>query len=147
MVCGREELDEVSCAGLTICWRLVERGGTVEVEDFVVQPRDFGLDAHPLSEVAGGKMPGENAEILMRLLRNELPKGDPVLDFVLLNTATLFAVSGVCDAKGEEVITEKGPGGLRWKEGIRRARWAIESGEALKSLDRYIEVTHQLDGH
>ena len=155
VVCGREDLDEVSCAGRTVCWRLVERGGAgkgeregregeeVEVEKFEIEPADFGLRAHPLGEVAGGKLPKENAAILMRLLRGELVDGDPVLDYVLLNTAALFAVAGVCDAEEEGVVRETGPGGLRWKEGVRRARWAIESGEALKSLERYIEFTHR----
>ena len=91
-------------------------------------------------------MPHENAEILTRLLQNELSHGDPVLDFVLINTAALFAVSGVCDADGEGVIEELGPGGLRWKEGVRRAKRAVESGEALKSLNRYIEATHKVGG-
>ena len=165
VVCGAENLDEISCAGKTLCWRLVERSGSkrrdheestldsedptsppVEVEHFELEPTDFGLPTHPLTKVAGGKMPHENAEILMRLLRNELPDSDPVLDFVLINTAALFAVSGVCDAKGDGVIEERGPGGFRWKEGIRRAKSAIESGEALKSLNRYIEATHSFDG-
>ena len=165
VVCGAENLDEISCAGKTFCWRLVENSGSrrheqgestvdgedptlapVEVEQFEVESKDFGLNAHPLSDVAGGKKPHENAEILMQLLRNELPSGDPVLDFVLINTAALFAVSGVCDADGEGIIEETGPGGLRWKEGVRKARWAIESGEALKSLNRYIEATHKLGG-
>ena len=164
VVCGAEDLDEISCAGKTYCWRLVERSGyrhreheeTIEngedstlpltkVEQFEVEPKDFGFNLHCLYDVAGGKMPHENAMILMRLLRNEIPHGDPILDFVLMNTAALFAVSGVCDADGQEVIEETGPGGLRWKEGVRRARWAIESGEALKSLNRYIEATHNID--
>ena len=164
VVCGAEDLDEISCAGLTYCWRLVERSGgkhhgygrnvaddedgstlaTAQVKQFTVEPKDFGLNPHPLSDVAGGKMPNENAKILMRLLQNELPHGDPILDYVLMNTAALFAISGLCDAMGEKVVTETGPGRLRWKEGVRRARWAIESGEALKSLNRYIETTHEL---
>jgi anthranilate phosphoribosyltransferase len=44
-----------------------------------------------------------------------------------------------------KVITERGPGGGRWKEGLRRARWAIESGEALKSLEQFIAVTNELE--
>ena len=41
------------------------------------------------------------------------------------------------------VIRETGPGGLRWKEGVRRARWAIESGQALASLTGYIDATRE----
>ena len=164
VVCGAENLDEISCAGKTLCWRLVTKSGRphrdheksivdeedstlppAEVQYFELEPSNFGLSTHPLNEVAGGKMPHENAKILMNLLHNELPENDPILDFVLLNTAALFAVSGICDAKVDEVIEEEGPGGLRWKEGVRRARWAIESGAALESLNRYIEATHSFD--
>ena len=40
---------------------------------------------------------------------------------------------------------ERGPAGGRWKEGVRRARWAIKSGAALKSLKEYIAVTRSLE--
>ena len=175
VVCGAEDLDEISCAGRTYCWRLVERVNPafrgskneqddefttsdeeaaprriVEIEEFEVQPADFGLPAHTLAEVLPGKMPRENAETLMRLLRNELSREDPLVHFVLMNTAALFVVAGVCEAdesemgKGDDgsVVRERGPSGGRWKEGVRRARWAIESGEALRALDRYVEVTN-----
>ncbi|KAL8997231.1 MAG: hypothetical protein Q9169_003424 [Polycauliona sp. 2 TL-2023] len=179
VVCGEEQLDEISCAGRTKCWILRERpnpglqglehkdadGVTssdeegeprtlVDIDNFTLQPSDFGLKPHALTEVGPGKMPEENAAMLMRLLRNELPRDHPVLDFVLLNTAALFAVAGICDADASDmghgddgkVIQETGSGGLRWKEGVRRARWAVESGQALKSLERYIEASHTARG-
>jgi len=175
VVCGAEELDEISCAGKTHCWRLAERPNPdfrgskneedeeyttsdddapprtiVKLEEFTLKPADFGLPAHALTEVLPGRMPEENAEMLMKLLRNELPKDDPTLHFVLMNTAALFVIAGVCDADTSEmghgdtgkVIMETGPAGGRWKEGVRRARWAVESGEALKSFLGYIEVSN-----
>ena len=164
VVCGAEDLDEISCAGKTHCWRLVGKSDSrhrdheenildgrdhesppADIESFELEPVDFGLSAHPLNEVAGGKMPHENAKILMTLLQHEIPDDDPILDFVLMNTAALFAVSGVCEAEGDEINTERGPGGLRWKEGVRRAKWAISSGEALKSLNRYVDATHNVN--
>ena len=177
VVCGAEDLDEISCAGPTHCWRLVERANPafrgsgneqddeyttsdeeapprriVAIEAFELRPEDFGLPEHALAEVLPGKMPRENAETLMRLLRRELPREDPVVHFVLMNAAALFVVAGVCDAEesamGEgddgRVVGERGPGQGRWKEGVRRARWAIESGEALRMLEGYIEVTNSL---
>lgn len=174
VVCGAENLDEISCAGITHCYRVSrcpkrqlnglgddqgdeysisdeeeEQGRDAQIDQFAVQPADFGLPSHLLSEVSPGKLPKENAEILLRLLRNELAKDDPVLDFVLINAAALFAISGICDANSSDmghgddgnVIRETGPGGLRWKEGVRRARWAIESGQALASLNGFIEAT------
>ena len=182
VVCGAEQLDEISCAGPTHCWRLAERpnpaapagdgalGGRagddefttsdedapprtlVAVDEFELRPADFGLPCHALSEVGPGKAPAENAETLMRILRNEVPPDDPVLHFVLMNAAALFVVAGVCDADTSsmgpgdsgEVIKEMGPGRGRWKEGIRRARWALESGRALEALNAYIDFTNSV---
>ncbi|KAK5990759.1 Anthranilate phosphoribosyltransferase [Cladobotryum mycophilum] len=154
VVCGEEDLDELSCAGRSLCWMLKEKspGGEVVIEHFTVQPSDFGVKAHPLSDVCGGKEPEENAEILQRILHNELPLDDPVVEFVLINTAALFVVSGICEADSSNmggdddgnVIKERGPGGQRWKEGVRRAKWAIKSGEAWKQWNAFVEITNEI---
>ncbi|KAK4651730.1 anthranilate phosphoribosyltransferase [Podospora pseudocomata] len=146
VVCGDEELDEISCAGETLCWRIVDG----KTENFRLHPRDFGLPTHPLSEVSPGKEPHENAAILTRILNGEVPDDDPILHFVLINTAALFVVAGVTEAETSDmgygddgkVITERGPGGGRWKEGVRRARWAVKSGEAARQWARFVEVTN-----
>lgn len=172
VVCGAEDLDEISCAGPTNCWMLKEvedpefRGSMTEededdttssedalprlicgLEEFLLSPAEFGLPTHPLSDVYGGKLPKENAAKLMSILRNELRPDDPILDFVLMNTAALLVISGVCEAddcKTGEVIKERGAGGQRWKEGVRKARWCIESGQALSQLEKFIEATNAL---
>lgn len=174
VVCGQEDMDEISCAGPTNCWRLSEYPNPaykasddgddssdeedqnprtlVKLDTFQLQPSDFGLPSHPLSSVYGRKMPKDNAAKLMSILRNELPRDDPILEFVFMNVAALLVISGVCEADtsnmgpGDDgkVITERGPGGGRWKEGVRRARWAIESGESLKCLEQFIEVSNLL---
>ncbi|KAI1651617.1 glycosyl transferase [Daldinia loculata] len=153
VVCGKEQLDEVSCAGPTLCWQLIEHAsGTIDVEHFTLEPADFGLSTHPLSTVSPGREPHENAEILRRLLNNELPPNDPILEFVLINTAAFLVAAGICEAdesamgSGDDgkVIRERGPGGGRWKEGVRRARWTIESGEAWKQWSAFAEVTNSL---
>lgn len=159
VVCGAEHLDEVSCAGTTYCARLVQKsrqeedveaGSDVDIEEFTISPEDFGLPAHPLSTVSPGLTPEENAGILARLLLNEIPPEDPILHFVLMNTASLFVVSGVCDGEtsafGDEgkVVKEVGPGNGRWKEGVRLARLAITSGRAMEMLRGFAEVTNEL---
>jgi anthranilate phosphoribosyltransferase len=159
VVCGEEDLDEISCAGKTYCWRLVERPSLKDasktetvVESFTVSPADFGLPSHPLADVSPGKEPDENAAILSKLLQNQLPRENPIYHFVLMNTAALFVVSGICEADTSDmghgddgkVITERGPGGGRWKEGVRRARWAVESGEAWKHWSNFVEVSNSL---
>ncbi|CAK1354339.1 Anthranilate phosphoribosyltransferase [Cercospora beticola] len=157
IVCGDENLDELSCAGITHCWYIHEVSGqgegvksTAEITSFELSPEDFGLPRHPLDDVHGGKGPDENADILMQILRGQRPDDDPVLHFVLLNTAALITLSGVCDADSSDmgpgddgkVIQERGPGGLRWKEGLRRARWCVKSGEALRQWDAFVDITN-----
>lgn len=152
VVCGDEELDEVSCAGDTLCWRIrpADDGTETVTEHFRLHPRDFGLPSHPLSEVSPGKEPHENAGILRRILDGQVPDDDPILHFVLINAAALFVVSGICEADTSDlghgddgvVITERGPGGGRWKEGVRRARWAVKSGEAARQWAKFVEVTN-----
>lgn len=171
VVCGQEDLDEISCAGKTNCWLLRESPNPkyqgdlgadedddtsddesdprylVKVEKFEVGPADFGLPSHPLSEVGGGKLPKQNAAVLMSILRNERSRDDPILHFVLMNIAALLVVSGACDAdtcESGEVIKETGPAGLRWKEGVKKARWCIESGRALEEFEKFIEFTNRL---
>lgn len=187
VVCGEEQLDELSCAGRTLCWRLAEAanpafrgargarddgdggGGdddddyttsdddapprtVVRVEHFTLHPADFGLPTHALSEVSPGKEPSENAAILMRILRGEMDVDDPIMHFVLINTAALFVISGVCEAdasamgEGDDgvVVRERGPGGGRWKEGVRRAKWAVRSGAALRQWEGFVDVTNKM---
>jgi len=177
VVCGEEDLDELSCAGPTHCWKVREepnpafRGSidpeddeyttsddeappryTSSIEHFILTPEDFGFPRHSLKDVGPGKEPAENAAILMRILRGEMDADEAVMHFVLINCAALFVVSGICDAdvsamgEGDDgvVIKEVGPGGGRWKEGVRRARWCIESGAALRSLEQFVEVTNAL---
>ncbi|KAL3476358.1 glycosyl transferase [Aspergillus californicus] len=171
VVCGEEDLDEISCAGKTNCWQLSEVPNPdfdestagdddedeiprtiAQSETFQLEPADFGLPVYPLSAVYGRKMPKDNAAKLMAILRNELPRDDPILSFVLMNVAALLVTSGVCESDTSnmgpgddgQIVNERGPGGGRWKEGVRRARWAIESGSALKCFEEFIEVSNKL---
>ena len=156
VACGDEDLDEISCAGPTHCARLVETtlpsGDTeVEIKYFQVIPEDFGVPCHALTEVSPGKGPEENAEIMRRILTGEAHRDDPILHFVLINTACFLVTSGVCDSAksafgdDQRVITEQGPGGGRWKEGLRLARQAIETGRAWEMLKKFAQVTILLE--
>jgi anthranilate phosphoribosyltransferase len=167
VVCGEEDLDEISCAGPTHCWRVMERpasrgqvngshdingdstGANIELVHFEVTPEDFGLPRHHLSEVLPGMEPHENAEVLLKILNNDMAEDNPTLQFVLINAAALFALSGICEGDespdiGGKVITERGPGGLRFKEGVRRARYALKSGGAREALQKYTEFTNRI---
>ena len=148
VVAGCEGLDEISCAGPTDCW-LLQHG---DIEHFQLTPAHFGFPIHPLSAIRGGKAPKENAEILMRLLEGKLGRDDPILQVVLMNAAAMLVVSGICEAERSDmgdgddgaVLEERGPAKGRWKEGVRRAQWAIDSGAALRSLKAFTEVSNRL---
>ena len=154
VVRGMEGLDEISCAGATECWWVREReeGKGMEIVLFELQPRDFGFERHDISEIKGGDTPKDNAEILVRLLEGRLDRDDPILEVVLMNAAAMLVVSGICEAETSQmgegddgsVLKERGPGGGWWKEGVRRARWAVESGSALQSLRAFTEVSNRL---
>lgn len=123
VVCGEENLDEISCAGRTSCWK-VDDGA---ITRFTVCPKDFGLLEHPLADVAPGGTPEENAAILRQILNGEMDKNNPIMHFVLMNAATMIAMSGCCEETTEkansrglpgDVITETGPGGLRDRKSV-----------------------------
>lgn len=169
VVCGAEDLDEISCAGRTNCWWLQEilnpkyqKSGsddndtsdddtepkyTSKLESFSLEPADFGLPTHPLSEVGGGKGPRENAKVLLSILKNEMDRDHPILHFVLMNVAALLVVSGITESDSSEygeVIQDRGPAGGRWKEGLRLARYCLESGKALQEFEKFIDLTHSI---
>ena len=121
VVCGAEGLDEISCAGDTYAWELHADGSVTER---TLHPRDFGLSAHPLSEVSGGT-PEENAATFKTLLQSgkDIPERlTPVLDFVLMNAAALLVVSGVA---------------ADLKDGVAKARESIHSGKAWNALEQF----------
>ncbi|KAL7279603.1 hypothetical protein ACG7TL_006009 [Trametes sanguinea] len=123
VVCGAEGLDEISCAGETHVWEL--HNGTIT--ERTVHPRDFGLEPHPLSEVAGGT-PEENAKTFRELLRSgsEIPAClTPVLDFVLMNAAALLVVAGIAQD---------------FKDGVAKARESVTSGKAWNALEQFREA-------
>ena len=121
VVCGAEDLDEISCAGDTHLWELLDDGS---VRERTLCPADFGLPAHPLEEVKGAS-PEENAAAFKTLLTSgdKIPaRLTPVLDFVLMNAAALLVVAG----RAADL-----------KEGARLAREAVISGKAWAALEAF----------
>jgi anthranilate phosphoribosyltransferase len=150
VVSGHGSIDQISPEGGTSCWMFSD--SDTAIQHFQLQPSDFGLLERPLDTVKA-RVRGvlEEAATLVDILQGRLLDVDPVLQFVLIHAAALLVTSGVCDTDVSEklgrkadVIKERGPGGQRWKEGLRRAKWSIESGEAHKILETYVRVTSQL---
>ncbi|KAJ2058701.1 anthranilate phosphoribosyltransferase [Coemansia sp. S146] len=126
VVCGDENLDEVSIAGDTHVWHIQESG---EIRNYMIHPRDFGVPAHPLSEAAGATLE-ENKATLHRLLSNELEERDiAVRDFVLINTGLLLYVAGTASSM---------------EEGAEIARQTLESGKVKSLLESFAKATWTL---
>lgn len=124
IVWGEEGLDEISPAGRTKVWQL--RQG--KITEYYLHPSDFGLPSHTLEEVASGT-PQENAEVVHKLVNNELPDNDAILDYVLMNAAALAVIS---DEASD------------WKEGVELAKKSIISGRAKEALEKFTTATQRL---
>lgn len=120
VVYGQDKLDEISMsAPTTVC----------EFKDgwfktYEIAPEDFGFSRCTKEDLVGGT-PEENAKITLAILNGE--KG-PKRDAVLMNAGAALYIGG----KAETM-----------KEGIELAAELIDSGKALETLQKFIEVSNQ----
>ncbi|KAA0931808.1 anthranilate phosphoribosyltransferase [Streptomyces apricus] len=121
---GDDGLDELTTTATSRVW--VVRDGKVREEAF--DPRDVGIDLVPVEALRGADA-AYNAEVARRLLGGE--RG-PVRDAVLLNSAAAL------------VALSPGPGPLadQLRAGMARAAEAIDSGAALKVLERWVAASN-----
>ena len=120
VVYGMDKLDEISVSAPT---RICEiRDGWFR--SYVIQPEDFGLERCAKAELKGGS-PAENADITRAILRGE--KGHR-RDAVLLNAGAALYIGG----KAESM-----------KEGVSLAAEILDSGKALETLEKLIEVSNR----
>ncbi|KAJ2354339.1 anthranilate phosphoribosyltransferase [Coemansia sp. RSA 2618] len=126
VVCGDENLDEISIAGPTHVWH-IDGDGTID--NYTIHPRDFGIPTHPLSAAAGSTLE-ENQATLQRLLANTIMDRDvPIRDFVLVNTGFLLFVSGRAASM---------------QQGADMARETLESGKVKVLLENFAKATQSL---
>ncbi len=119
VVYGQDKLDEISMsAPTTICE--INNGW---YRTSVITPEDFGLKRCTKEELVGGT-PEENAKITVAILNGE--KG-PKRDAVLMNAGASLYIGGKADSM---------------KEGIKLAAELIDSGKALETLKKLIEVSN-----
>ena len=120
VVYGQDKLDEISMSAPTkIC----------EFKDgwfksYVIQPEDFGFEKCTKDDLKGGT-PQENAEITRSILQGE--KG-PKRNAVLMNAGAALCIGGKADSI---------------KEGIELAAELIDSGKAMETLEKFIEVSNK----
>ena len=120
VVYGQDKLDEISLsAPTTVC----------EINDgwfktYTIKPEDFGFTRCTKDELKGGT-PEENAQITRDILNGA--KG-PKRDAVLMNAGASLYIGGKAESMAE---------------GIKLAAELIDSGEALKTLEKFIEVSNR----
>jgi len=120
VVYGQDKLDEISLsAPTTVC----------EIRDgwfksFVITPEDFGFERCVKEDLKGG-MPDENAKITLSLLKGET---GPKRNAVLMNAGAALYIGGKAGSM---------------KEGIVLAAEIIDSGKALETLSKFIEVSNR----
>ena len=120
VVYGQDKLDEISLsAPTTICefkdgW----------MKNYVIKPEDFGFERCTKADLVGG-LPEENAKITRAILSGE--QGHK-RNAVLMNAGAALYLGG----KAESLA-----------DGIKLAAEIIDSGKALATLEKFIEVSNR----
>lgn len=120
VVYGQDKLDEISMSAPTTVCEI--RDGWYKT--YEITPEDFGLKRCTKEDLVGGT-PEENAEITKAILKGE--KG-PKRDAVLMNAGATLYIGGKAD---------------RMKDGIALAAEIIDSGKALETLSKFVEVSNR----
>ena len=120
VVYGMDKLDEISASAPTKVCEI--RDGWFRTT--MIKPEDFGFERCAKDDLVGGT-PEENAEITIDILRGV--KG-PKRTAVLMNAGAALYVAG----KAESL-----------KDGIALAAELIDSGKALSTLNKIIEVSNR----
>ncbi len=120
VVYGLDKLDEISVSAPT---RICEiRDGWFKSS--VITPEEFGFERCAKEEVRGGT-PEENAKITRDILGGA---EGPMRNAVLLNAGAALYIGGKADSM---------------REGIALAAELIDSGKALETLQKFIEVSNR----
>ena len=121
VVYGQDKLDEISLsAPTTVC----------EFKDgwfksYTIKPEDFGFNSCSKQELVGGT-PQENAAITLAILQGK-EKGAK-RNTVLLNAGAALYIGGKADS---------------FNDGVQLAAQLIDSGRALATLEKFIEVSNR----
>ncbi len=122
VVYGQDKLDEISMSAPTTVCEI--RDGWYKSS--VITPEEFGLERCTKEDLRGGS-PEENAKITLDILKGTQ---GPKRNAVLMNAGAALYIGG----KAENM-----------EEGIALAAKLIDSGSALRTLERFIEVSNAPD--
>ena len=126
---GDDGLDELTLATTSTVW-WVRDGRVVELG---LDPQDLGLQRSPVEELRGGEAP-YNAQVARDLLAGH--RG-PVRDAVVLNAGLALATaSGLAEPTVSRAALMDAV-----RTGMATAERAIDSGEALRLLERWVAVS------
>jgi anthranilate phosphoribosyltransferase len=121
VVYGRDNMDEVSLGAGTMVGELING----EIREYEIHPEDFGLQMIASRNLKVADSVESKAKMMEAL------RGEPgaAFDIVSLNAGTALYAAGVASSI---------------EDGLKRARAAIESGDALRKVDQFVEVTQSL---
>lgn len=120
VVYGQDKLDEISLSAPTTCCEI--RDG--KITSFLFEPEQVGISKCKKEDLVGGN-PEENAQITRDILNG---KKGPMRDAVVINSAA-------CIYLAKDNIT--------MADAVIQACELIDSGEAKKLLERFVELTNQ----
>lgn len=120
VVYGRDKLDEISMSAPTAVCEFKDGW----FKSYVITPEKFSFTRCTKEELVGGT-PEENAQITRDILSGA--KG-PKRDAVLMNAGAALYIGGKADSMAE---------------GIRLAAEIIDSGKAMQTLEKFIEVSNR----
>ncbi len=120
VVYGKDKLDEISLSSPTAVCEF--RDGWFK--DYTITPEDFGLERCAKSDLVGGT-PAENARITLDILKGQ--KGHK-RNAVLLNAGAGLYLNGKAETMAD---------------GVKLAADLIDSGNALETLRRVIEISNR----
>ena len=120
VVYGQDKLDEISLSAPTTVCEFKDGW----MKNYVIKPEDFGFERCTKADLVGG-LPEENAKITRAILGGE--KGHK-RNAVLMNAGAALYIGG----KAETLA-----------DGIKLAAEIIDSGKALATLEKFIEVSNK----
>ncbi len=120
VVYGQDKLDEISLSANTTCCEIQDG----ELSSYVLNPEDYGFKKCSKDDLVGGN-PEENAVILKNIL-NGTEKGAKRDAVVLNSAACVHMIKGVS-----------------FKDAISQVNEAIDSGAAMKQLEKFIELSNK----
>ena len=122
VVYGQDKLDELSISAPTSVAEL--KDGVIT--KYEITPEKFGLPRGTKDEIVGGT-PEENAETTRKILSGEIT--GTKRNVVLLNAGCAIYVAGKADSI---------------EDGIKLAAEMIDSGKALETLNKFVELSNKV---